>query len=646
MTRILIADDNPQNLYLLESILKGYRFEVTSAKNGAEALDAALKNPPDLIISDILMPVMDGFELCRKWKVEERLKHIPFLFYTATYIDPKDEQFAKNLGADRFLVKPQKPEFLLQTVREVLEEAQQKAPVSPAKPLGDEMEVLRQYSEVLFRKLEKKVMDLEGEITERRHAQEKLRASEIFLNNIVEQIPDMIFVKDARELRFVRINKAGEELLGCARDVMYGKNDHDFFPKTESEFFIEKDREVLRSKQLLDIPEEMIKTRHKGERILHTKKIPIFDESGNPQYLLGISEDITDRKRAEEKLHQSKIRYRKLYDSMIDAFLRVDISGQIQEYNHSFSEMLGYSDEELITLAIQDLTPEKWLAFENYIVETQILPRGYSDVYEKEFRKKDGTVVPVELRTTLIRDDTGQADGMWAIVRDITDRKQAAEKINLSNRKLALMTDVTYQDIQNKVTGLRGYIELFKETVSEQDRAALLKKEEAVLETIHNLIKNTKEYQQMGMDKFRWIPLEQTIQMQFSLISQKQNVTLDCDLHGLEIYSVPLIDRVFYNLMQNAIKHGKTLTRISFSCQETSDGLVLICEDDGVGIPFEQKPHIFDRVVGGVGKFGLFFVHEFLGISGMIITETGEPGKGARFQIAVPKEGYRFAGKA
>lgn len=646
MTRILIADDNPQNLYLLESILKGYRFEVTSAKNGAEALDAALKNPPDLIISDILMPVMDGFELCRKWKVEERLKHIPFLFYTATYIDPKDEQFAKNLGADRFLVKPQKPEFLLQTVREVLEEAQQKAPVSPAKPLGDEMEVLRQYSEVLFRKLEKKVMDLEGEITERRHAQEKLRASEIFLNNIVEQIPDMIFVKDARELRFVRINKAGEELLGCARDVMYGKNDHDFFPKTESEFFIEKDREVLRSKQLLDIPEEMIKTRHKGERILHTKKIPIFDESGNPQYLLGISEDITDRKRAEEKLSQSKIRYRKLYDSMIDAFLRVDISGQIQEYNHSFSEMLGYSDEELITLAIQDLTPEKWLAFENYIVETQILPRGYSDVYEKEFRKKDGTVVPVELRTTLIRDDTGQADGMWAIVRDITDRKQAVEKINLSNRKLALMTDVTYQDIQNKVTGLRGYVELFKETVSEQDRAALLKKEEAVLETIHNLIKNTKEYQQMGMDKSSWIPLEQTIQMQFSLISQKQNVTLDCDLHGLEIYSVPLIDRVFYNLLQNAIKHGKTLTRISFSCQETSDGLVLICEDDGVGIPFEQKPHIFDRVVGGVGKFGLFFVHEFLGISGMIITETGEPGKGARFQIAVPKEGYRFAGKA
>ncbi|MCX6690901.1 MAG: sensor histidine kinase, partial [Methanoregula sp.] len=112
--------------------------------------------------------------------------------------------------------------------------------------------------------------------------------------------------------------------------------------------------------------------------------------------------------------------------------------------------------------------------------------------------------------------------------------------------------------------------------------------------------------------------------------------------HGLEIYSDPLIDRVFYNLIDNTVKHSKTFTRISFSCQEKPDGLILICEDDGVGIPPGQKVHIFDRVVGGVGKFGLFFVREFLDMSGMTIIENGEPGKGARFEITVPKGMYRY----
>lgn len=128
MTRILIADDIPANSYLLESILKGYGFEVIVTKNGAEALDAARSNPPDLIITDILMPVMDGFELCRRWKADDRLKSVPFIFYTATYTDQKDEQLAKSLGADRFIVKPQKPEDLVQAVREVLSEAREGSP--------------------------------------------------------------------------------------------------------------------------------------------------------------------------------------------------------------------------------------------------------------------------------------------------------------------------------------------------------------------------------------------------------------------------------------------------------------------------------------------------------------------------------------
>ncbi|MBN8554748.1 MAG: PAS domain-containing protein [Deltaproteobacteria bacterium] len=127
-----------------------------------------------------------------------------------------------------------------------------------------------------------------------------------FLDSIIENIPDMIFVKDAAELRFVRFNKAGEDLLGYSRDQLIGKNDYDFFPAREAEFFIQKDREVLHGRKLVEIAEEPIHTRLKGARILHTKKIPIYDANGEPAYLLGISEDITDRKQAEVKEQRNR----------------------------------------------------------------------------------------------------------------------------------------------------------------------------------------------------------------------------------------------------------------------------------------------------------------------------------------------------
>lgn len=142
------------------------------------------------------------------------------------------------------------------------------------------------------------------DITERSVAEEELRRAEDFLNSIVENLPNMIFVKEAQELRFVRFNKAGEALLGYPREDLIGKNDYDFFPKEQADFFVSKDRQVLNEGRLVDIPEEPIQTRHLGMRILHTKKIPLYDKEGKPLYLLGISEDITERKKAEEEREQ------------------------------------------------------------------------------------------------------------------------------------------------------------------------------------------------------------------------------------------------------------------------------------------------------------------------------------------------------
>jgi len=144
-----------------------------------------------------------------------------------------------------------------------------------------------------------------AEITERRQAEEQLKKLNSFLDSIVENVPIMLFVKDADNLRFQLFNKAGEDLLGYKRADLIGKNDYDFFPKEEADFFIKKDREVLEGKKLVEIPEEEIQTQS-GIKILHTMKIPILDAQGTPQYLLGISEDITGRNRLRTFLAQNE----------------------------------------------------------------------------------------------------------------------------------------------------------------------------------------------------------------------------------------------------------------------------------------------------------------------------------------------------
>jgi len=140
------------------------------------------------------------------------------------------------------------------------------------------------------------------DITEHKRLHEQILRTKSFLDSIVENIPNMVFVKDAKSLAFVLFNRAGEDLLGQRRVDLIGKTDYDFFPKEQADFFTGKDRAVLHEKAVLDIPEELINTGH-GQRILHTKKIPILDDTGTPAYLLGISEDITDLKHAQEQLH-------------------------------------------------------------------------------------------------------------------------------------------------------------------------------------------------------------------------------------------------------------------------------------------------------------------------------------------------------
>ncbi len=178
------------------------------------------------------------------------------------------------------------------------------------------------------------------DITEHKRTDEMLMEREEFLSSVIENIPDMIFIKDARDLRFIRFNRAGENLLGFKREELIGKSDYDFFPREQADFFTKNDREVLDSGQPCDIPEEPIESRS-GKRILHTQKIPIPDKNGNPAYLLGISEDITEHKRAEEEQEMLQAQFAQA--QKMESIGRL-AGGVAHDFNNMLGVIIGYTE--------------------------------------------------------------------------------------------------------------------------------------------------------------------------------------------------------------------------------------------------------------------------------------------------------------
>ncbi len=256
---------------------------------------------------------------------------------------------------------------------------------------------------------------------EKERAQSGQRYRELFENSGTGVI---IVDKDGR---YLMVNKIAAAKLGTPPEKVVGKSMLDLLPAATARKYLASNRRFIKRggrrtyEDTFSLPA--------GERTFLIVDRCLKDENGRNFAIQSSSVDITDRKRTEEALRLSEDKYRRLHESIRDAFARVDMKGRFQEFNPAYEKLLGYSAEELRRLTYVDLTPKRWHALENRILRDQVLKRGSSEVYEKEYRRKDGTVFPVELRSYLIREPSGRPAGMWAIVRDITERKRIEQAL-------------------------------------------------------------------------------------------------------------------------------------------------------------------------------------------------------------------------
>jgi PAS domain S-box-containing protein len=474
------------------------------------------------------------------------------------------------------------------------------------------------------------------DITEMRRAEAALRESEERYRNLAEASQDLIYIID-RDDNIVYLNTRALELLGRRTEEVVGRPRALLFPPAADERMKRNLTTVFSDARPVRVENRI----PLGDRDTwqDTTLIPLKDAEGMVTWVMGISRDITERKRIEDALRESEEKYRNLVERAHDGIIVIQ-EGVVKFCNRRTAEMWGGDSREIVGRPYQDFVdPAEFPRLrKNY--ELRMAGKEVPGRYDTRLMKRDGTSFPVDLNGGGIIYEGRLAD--LIVFRDNTERKMAEEALRNVNRKLNLLSSVTRHDMLNQLMAIVGYHELARscDNLAEVKQLVDLAGRAAV--TMRHQIEFTRQYQDVGVHSPEWQDLKDVI-ARASSGTGTRNVKVLLEIDPVRIFADPLLERVFSNLIENAFSHGEKVTTIRFSTQITGSGLTILCGDDGIGIPAHEKEKIFSPGYGRKTGYGLFLVREILGITGATIQEIGQEGKGALFEIAVPKDAYQVS---
>ncbi|MCQ8894201.1 MAG: PAS domain S-box protein [Methanolinea sp.] len=515
------------------------------------------------------------------------------------------------------------------------------------------------------------VLSIATDLTEHLKKERALQESEEKFRRIVETSHEGIWAMD-ENFRTTYVNPRMAELLGYTPVEMQGRPIYAFMAREELSDTWSNLRE-----RMTGVPGEYERKfihRDGSTRIMHVSATPLLDEKGRFRGSFAMLIDITEKRQLEDKfqkehteltaafeqiaateeelrqmiselneyqqrLRESEERYRRLVSSIFDAMVMHDGEKIVYANERAIALMGGSDPSALIGKRVLDFVyPD---LREDVIARVTRMKEGPMPVMpplEERFIGLDGTPIDVEVVATAVEEEGKKK--FLVIFRDITERRRLQEALIQANRKINILNAITRHDIRNKVAVLAGHISLLKEHSPDTSIVKCATTLENSVQTIQQILDFTQDYQDLGVLGPRWHDVSRILARvgkQFLFGS----VTLEIQECKKEIFADPLVEKVFYTIIDNALRYGRTISKIQVRCEEKEGELVIIIEDDGIGISAEDKENIFERGYGKGTGLGLFLAREVLSITGMSIRETGTEGSGARFEITVPRGMWR-----
>ena len=345
-----------------------------------------------------------------------------------------------------------------------------------------------------------------------------------------------------------------------------------------------------------------------------------------------------ERMKTEAALLESERKYRSIIDNIQDLVYRTDLDGRITIISPAGAKRAGFtSPEEMIGLNIAHTLyadPQERRRFLAILEKN-----GSVSEYPLVLRDRFGQTFHVTASSHLYSNTEGKVLGVEGIIHDVTHIRQAEEALREANRKLNLLNSITRHDVVNQLTVLQGYTQLAMVRNPDPIISDFLRKIEGVTSTIARQIEFSKTYQELGEQAPDWFFLDDIFAK-----TRPKDILFSSSCTEIEIYADPMLEKVFANLFGNSVMHGERVTRITVRCEPAGEDLLVLVEDNGIGIPLDLKQKIFKKGFGKNTGFGLFLAREILAITGIMIHETGTHGRGSRFEIIVPKGGFRSRG--